>query len=267
MKTIIFYRSSYQGNTLKIARAIADGLSAELVSIDNNPQTDLGPYDLIGFGSGINFAMHDIRLLRFVEKLNLIGKRTFIFSTRCRPFLGSYHRKLEQAIARSGGEVVDGFSCRGFDRTGPWIAINGYNKGKPDDKDIFNARLFARNLKRRMNPIAKIRQFPITDIVNDVPLRMLENGDVVAGDKVVFLNTSSCVKCMKCVRGCPMHILSVVDDSILPKEDRDCIQCHLCSDNCPTSSIYVRATFLNGLRIALTESFSTRLQTRYYGNE
>ena len=37
MKAIIFYRSSYRGNTLKIAQSMADALAAELVCIDSNP--------------------------------------------------------------------------------------------------------------------------------------------------------------------------------------------------------------------------------------
>lgn len=65
---------------------MADALAAELVCIDSNPSIDLSDYDLIGFGSAINFAAHDIRLQRFVSSQNLKGKNVFIFSTRCRPF-------------------------------------------------------------------------------------------------------------------------------------------------------------------------------------
>ena len=75
MKTVIFYRSSYKGNTLKIAESMADVLSAELISIDSNPSIDLSDYDLIGFGSAINFAAHDIRLQRFVQ-VNILKVKT-----------------------------------------------------------------------------------------------------------------------------------------------------------------------------------------------
>ena len=81
MKAIIFYRSSYRGNTLKIAQSMADALAAELVCIDSNPSIDLSDYDLIGFGSAINFAAHDIRLQRFVSSQNLESKMFYIFST------------------------------------------------------------------------------------------------------------------------------------------------------------------------------------------
>ena len=45
MKSIIFYRSSYKGNTLKIAQSMSDALSAELVPIDNAPQICLSDYE------------------------------------------------------------------------------------------------------------------------------------------------------------------------------------------------------------------------------
>ena len=109
MRTIILYRSSYKGNTLKIAQSMADALSAELVSVGNTPTIDLSGYDLIGFGSAINFAAHDIRLQRFVSEQNIDGKNVFIFSTRCRPFLGAYHKPLKKIIER---KEIGRASCR-----------------------------------------------------------------------------------------------------------------------------------------------------------
>ena len=49
MKTIIFYSSTYNGNTLKIAESMAAVLSADLVSIESETSgIDLSKYDLIG---------------------------------------------------------------------------------------------------------------------------------------------------------------------------------------------------------------------------
>ena len=51
MKTIIFYSSTYNGNTLKIAESMAAALSADLVPIEAKiSDIDLSKYDLIGFG-------------------------------------------------------------------------------------------------------------------------------------------------------------------------------------------------------------------------
>lgn len=81
---------------------MAEAISAELVSIDSNPKIDLSEYDLIGFGAAINFAAHDIFLQRFVSEQNIKEKNIFIFSTRCRPLLGVYHKTLKRIIEKKG---------------------------------------------------------------------------------------------------------------------------------------------------------------------
>lgn len=62
MKTVIFYSSTYNGNTLKIAESIAATLSADLIAIETKiSDFDLSQYDLIGIGSAIHFGQHAIR--------------------------------------------------------------------------------------------------------------------------------------------------------------------------------------------------------------
>ncbi len=261
MKTIIFYRSSYRGNTQKIAQSMAEALSAELVSIDSALSTDLSEYDLIGFGSAINFAAHDIRLQRFVAGQKIAGKNVFIFSTRCRPLLGAYHKPLRNIIEKKGGIIAGEFSCRGYDRTGPWVLIDGYNKSRPNEKDIFKAKLFAEKIRWKLHPMANIYKVPVNERFLGIAIRN-KDAEIIAGNKVVFLNTSTCVSCGKCIKVCPMRIFAL-KDKVLPINEEDCIQCRLCADKCPTSSIFIKESFLNGLRIAFRESFSDKLQRRY----
>lgn len=253
MKTIIFYRSAYKGNTLKIAQKMAEVLGAGLVSVDTNPEVDLSEYDLIGFGSAINFAAHDVQLLRFAEKQNLKDKDVFIFSTRCRPYLGGYHKALRTIIRDRGGVIVGEFSCRGYDRTGPWVLMDGYNKARPDARDVFKAGLFAEKLRWKLHPLADIYKATVEDHIEGVPTRR-KGSDIVAGDKVVFLDTSTCVGCGKCIEACPMHVFERKNGHVLPVYDRNCILCRICADRCPTSSIFIHESILNSLRIGLCES-------------
>ena len=58
-----------------------------------------------------------------------------------------YHKAMQEKLASKGLKVVDEFSCRGFDTFGPLFLIGGLNKGKPDEKDLENARQFALRLK------------------------------------------------------------------------------------------------------------------------
>ena len=60
MKAIIIYVSTYQSNTLKVAQRMANELSAFLATTREAENIDLSDYDLIGLGSGINFAQHHL---------------------------------------------------------------------------------------------------------------------------------------------------------------------------------------------------------------
>lgn len=263
MKTIIFYLSTYNGNTLKIAESMGTVLSADLVSIEtaDSSSIDLSKYNLIGFGSAIHFAEHNIKLQRFVSALSLQGKNVFIFSTRCRPFIGSYHKTLKENLKRQKANLIGEFSCVGFDRTGPWVLINGCNKNRPNTDDLFKARLFAERLQRKLNPLSSIAKTPVAEYRQGVAIR-LKGENRIAGGNVVFLNMTSCIKCGKCMKVCPMNIFQE-SDALLPVNEENCIQCQLCSRNCPTESIYIKESFTNGMRIAFREMFGTKLQDCY----
>lgn len=250
MKTVIIYCSNYKGNTRKIAKAMAEELSAQLLEVGELVNIDLTNYDLIGFGASINFARHNIRLLDFVEQQSLKGKNVFIFSTRCRPFLGRYHKAMKALLKKKQANLIGEYSCRGFDRTGPWVAMDGYNKNRPDAKDIFKARLFAAKMKSKVNSYSFASAAQSHQIIGNV----------------VRLNVSTCVACGKCLRNCPMHVFTSYEKEktyILPTTEQNCIQCSICAEACPTGSLFINESLFNGLRIAIKEVVSNKLQTAY----
>ena len=242
MKIIIFYSSTYNGNTRKIAEEIAKVAKGKLIDLDTCQDmiTDVESYDLIGLGSGINFASHSIRLLQFIKTLNLRNKNVFIFSTRCRPYLGGYHNALKELVSGIGGNIVGEFSCKGYDATGPWVIINGVNKCHPNDKDCFNARLFAEKIIHQNHPLEGFSK-----------------------SRVVTVNKASCIGCGKCVQTCPMNLFTIRDDKVMFGNEKNRIQCGLCEKECPTDSLYIRKSFVNGLRIAIREASCTELQKSY----
>lgn len=255
MKTVIFYSSTYNGNTLKIAESIAATLSADLIAIETKiSDFDLSQYDLIGIGSAIHFGQHAIRLQRFVSALPLQGKNIFIFSTRCRPFLGNYHRTLKNIIKQKKANLVDEFSCVGFDRTGPWVLINGYNKNRPNTNDLFKARLFAEKLQCKLHPLSSvITSSTATESKQGIVLFQKEQNKI-ANNKVVFLNISSCIQCSKCINVCPMNVFQK-KDAILPVHGENCIQCQLCAKTAP-QILYISKNHLQTDCVSPYEKYS-----------
>ncbi len=148
MKSLIICVSVHHGNTEKIGRAMAEILEGELLKPDEVDVNALGEYDLIGFGSGIYAGRHHKTLLRFVSGMpEMKEKKAFIFSTRGMGSAGLYHRALRRRLLSKGLIIAGEFSCKGFDTVGPFKLVGGVNKGKPDEKDLENARDFARGLK------------------------------------------------------------------------------------------------------------------------
>lgn len=263
MKTLIVVSSTYLGNTMKVAEAMAHELEATVRSPREVTLSDVSSHDLIGLGSGIHFASHDKQIVALVEKLCLANKPIFIFSTRCRPFLGSYHKKLKRLIAQKGGMLLGEFSCVGFDRTGPWVGINGYNKGRPNSRDLFDSALFAMRMRKKAHPLSGFKKaHSPTATCAGLPLRT-DGVEHVVGNRVL-LNTSVCIGCGRCMGSCPMNVFTKDDaNTPLPTGEANCIMCGKCEKTCPADAVHIDETFRNGLRILFRESTSDKLQRAY----
>ncbi|MEQ1905472.1 MAG: hypothetical protein ABL888_14885 [Pirellulaceae bacterium] len=109
----------------------------------------LGKYDLVGFGSGIYFARHDVALLKLVKEMASGPKQVFLFSTAGNPLLFRlYHLPLRNRLRRHACKIVGEFNCPGWDTFGPFAWIGGLHKQRPNKQDIESARLFARGLQQ-----------------------------------------------------------------------------------------------------------------------
>jgi flavodoxin len=144
MKTLIIYKSVHHQNTEKVAKAMADVLGAKLAQPEEIDPAYLAEYDLIGFGSGIYMGKHHKTLLDFAGIMAQQNKAAFVFST-----CGSgknQHMALLELLRQKGFSIKGEFSCAGFDTFGPFKLIGGLKRGHPDEKDLEDARAFARGL-------------------------------------------------------------------------------------------------------------------------
>lgn len=142
MKILAVVESPHQGNTLKIAQAMAEIAPITITDIEHLPEYNLHDYDIVGFGSGIYFGRHDKKLMELVGKF--CGKKaySFVFSTSGS---GSFEKnnKLLVDLLKSKNKIVLGtFGCKAFDKFGPFKLVGGINKGHPDADDFKSAQNF-----------------------------------------------------------------------------------------------------------------------------
>lgn len=153
MKTLIIYKSVHRMNTEKVAKAMAEAMDAKLAKVEDVKPEELAGYDLIGFGSGIYGYQHHKDLIGLIEKMPPMDKKVFIFSTSGN-FRDRHHNLIKEKLAEKGCMVVGEFTCFGefsplgffINLPGPLVFIGGKNKGHPDEKDLENARAFAKGL-------------------------------------------------------------------------------------------------------------------------
>lgn len=154
-KTVIFLYSFHHGNTRKIANAIAPKINASIqdidkMDIDNINFSVLEECELIGFGSGIDSDKHYQLMLDFAEKLpNVQDKKAFIFSTSgiySKKKMLNDHETLRNILQNKGFVIVGEFGCPGHNTNSFLKHLGGMNKGRPNEQDLKNAELFAKEL-------------------------------------------------------------------------------------------------------------------------
>ncbi|MEL7670935.1 flavodoxin family protein [Methanobacterium sp.] len=150
MKSILILYSYHHHNTEKIAKAIAQVLSADIIlPKDVNPES-IQDYDLIGFGSGIYSAKHDESLLKLADRLPEVNnKDAFIFSTAGitgKSKSAKDHSTLKYKLESKGYTIIAEFQCKGFNTNSFLRLFGGMNKGRPNIEDLKHAEEFAESM-------------------------------------------------------------------------------------------------------------------------
>lgn len=140
-------------NTEKVAQVMAETMNATLVRVEDVKHDELESYDIVGFGSGIYGGKTHRDILKLLDEMHPINRKVFIFSTS--GIRGeNYHDLLIEKLKYKGAEIIGEFNCPGevrplglnLDLKGPLGWFMGKNKGRPNEMDLNNARIFAENI-------------------------------------------------------------------------------------------------------------------------
>jgi len=161
MKTLIICDSSHHGNTWQVAEVMGEVLNAQIETSSGVLPWQLKEFDLVGFGSGIYFGRHAATLRKLAGSLPLEPRRVFVFSTAGLPTLSRFfHGSLVRSLQRRGCEVIDQFSCAGWDTVGPLAWVGGLNRHRPNRQDLEAARAFAQRLQQGQPRLPSERLHP-----------------------------------------------------------------------------------------------------------
>lgn len=153
-KSLIIVYSYHHNNTAKIAHEFSEVLHADVKTPDQVMEEELQAYDLIGFGAGIDSGRHYKPLLDFVDRLpSVTDKAGFIFSTSAvqgEKKVKKDHALLREKLETKGYNIIDEFSCKGFNTNLFLKYIGGMNKGRPNRADFEDAQAFAQALKEKL---------------------------------------------------------------------------------------------------------------------
>ena len=154
MKSLIVFYSFHHNNTEKIANVFAKVLHAEIKKPQKVELKEIQEYDLVGFGSGIYGEKHHKLLLDLTNNLKQVtNKKAFIFSTSAiqgKAKVAKDHSLLREKLQSKGYQIVDEFSCKGFNTNSFLKVFGGMNKGRPNAKVLKHAEEFAQNLKQNL---------------------------------------------------------------------------------------------------------------------
>ena len=141
----------------KIAEIMGEVLGSRVVDPAEIDAAELSSYDLVGFGSGVRNMNLYRELRQFVRSLpGEQQRRAFVFNTSGfpEPPFRRYRRGFTRLLEHKGFEVIDAFSCYGFDTYLPLLVVGGVRKGRPNAADLEAARTFAERLRDKINPVS-----------------------------------------------------------------------------------------------------------------
>lgn len=151
MKTAVCYYSRHHCNTLKVLQAMAAEGDVELIDVTARQAVRLDDYDCVGFASGIYGFDFQKSVIAFARQYLPQGKPVFFVYTYGGA-KGSGTKTMKEIATEKNCPVLGEFGCKGYDTFGPFKLIGGIAKGRPNARDLENARRFYRALEKSPEP-------------------------------------------------------------------------------------------------------------------
>jgi ferredoxin/flavodoxin len=242
MKTVIYYFTG-TGNTLAIARDLAQELSRELGDTELVPIASLIKQETVVTDSGavgIAFPVYFIDMpgivREFVQKLRFTGKPYIFGLATCGERPGGTLFNLQSLLEKKGAALSAGFV---FVMPENFIGPVDLMGDAPRRQEKYAA---ARDRIAAVAAMIRERKQAVPEGNGSAILRI--GGSITRTLATTLYNTprrlhatSKCNQCRTCERVCPTRNITVEKDAV--RWGTSCTQCYACIHWCPTGAIEI----------------------------
>ena len=146
-KICIVYDSMHNMNTEKLVLSLKENYNdVDIVKVNNFDINAIDDYPKIGLASGIYWGRFSKNIEELLDKILDSDVKNLFFIYTSGVGKVRYEKKLIKKLEEKNKICLGIFSCKGFDKYGPFKLIGGINKGKPNEKDIQNLIKFFENI-------------------------------------------------------------------------------------------------------------------------
>jgi ferredoxin/flavodoxin len=252
LKTEVYYFSG-TGNSLVIARSLAEKLNAKLTPV--MPLLKMDSIETNAEAIGLVFPIYGQKPARiinsFVEKLpNLDSKYVFAVATYGLMAQGAL-KKLDSALRLHGGKLSAGVVVR--------MPLNGSVSEKVTVEQLRKMEQKAQMKIEALCSLVGARQAGKIETTNIWQLLFsrafvkilpsffsLMGYVIVHGSESNFNADERCIGCGTCVSVCPMDNISLVDKK--PSWGKTCVHCSACLNWCPQHAVQAGTYTINKTR-------------------
>ena len=146
-KICIVYDSMHNMNTEKSVLSLKENYNdVDIIKVNNFDINAIDNYPKIGLASGIYWGRFSKNIEELLDKILDSDVKNLFFIYTSGIGKVRYEKKLIKRLEEKNKICLGIFSCKGFDKYGPFKLIGGINKGKPNEKDIQNLIKFFENI-------------------------------------------------------------------------------------------------------------------------